>query len=559
MTEFNPGGASSLNEAVKLRYEANPDTNAFTDADRTKLDGIAPGATANASDAQLRDRATHTGTQAISTVTGLQAALDGKAGAGHSHAVGDVTGLQALLDGKASATHGHDAATAVEAGFLTAADKTKLDGIAPGATANASDAQLRDRATHTGEQAVSTVTGLQAALDGKAAASHTHTASAISDSTAAGRSMLTAASASAQTALLDTFTADAKGLVPASGGGTTNFLRADGMWTAPPAGGGSGDVAGPVSAADNAIARFDGGTGKLIQGSGVTLSDDGELVLPLVPAPAAPAGDHVGLFGRRIAGRMMPAFIGPSGLDSALQPLLARNNVVLWQASGNGSVITSWGASFAATGTATARNVAATNLFTRMRRVGYPTAATAGSLGGTRISATQYTLGTGPDGNGISLGGFTMICRFGMQAVSASYRMFVGMVNSAAAPANVNPATRTQQVGVARIDGSNNLHIVFGGTAAQTPIDLGSDFPATTVNTDFYEVGLFAPPGITETVGWQVTRLNTGHVASGTLTGSAAVLPSATTLLAFNSWITNNTDAVAVGIDWASIYLEKDI
>ena len=35
------------------------------------------------------------------------------------------------------------------------------------------------------------------------------------------------------TALLDTFTSAAKGLVPASGGGTTNFLRADGTWTAP--------------------------------------------------------------------------------------------------------------------------------------------------------------------------------------------------------------------------------------------------------------------------------------------------------------------------------------
>lgn len=33
------------------------------------------------------------------------------------------------------------------------------------------------------------------------------------------------------TTLLDVFTSGAKGLVPASGGGTTNFLRADGTWT----------------------------------------------------------------------------------------------------------------------------------------------------------------------------------------------------------------------------------------------------------------------------------------------------------------------------------------
>src|SRR5690606_37632945 len=41
-------------------------------------------------------------------------------------------------------------------------------GIAAGATANATDAALRARASHTGEQAMSTVTGLVAALASKA-------------------------------------------------------------------------------------------------------------------------------------------------------------------------------------------------------------------------------------------------------------------------------------------------------------------------------------------------------------------------------------------------------
>ena len=41
------------------------------------------------------------------------------------------------------------------------------------------------------------------------------------------------------TVLLDVFTSTLKGLAPLSGGGTTNFLRADGTWVAPP-GGGSG-------------------------------------------------------------------------------------------------------------------------------------------------------------------------------------------------------------------------------------------------------------------------------------------------------------------------------
>ena len=56
---------------------------------------------------------------------------------------------------------------ATNAGLFTAAQKTKLDGIATAATANSSDATLLDRANHTGSQAISTITSLQTSLDNK--------------------------------------------------------------------------------------------------------------------------------------------------------------------------------------------------------------------------------------------------------------------------------------------------------------------------------------------------------------------------------------------------------
>jgi hypothetical protein len=83
------------------------------------------------------------------------------------------------------------------------------------------------------------------------------------------------------TTLLDTFTSSLKGLTPASGGGTTNFLRADGTWSAPPdttgitqltsdvtAGPGSGSQAATIAAnavtnaklADMATQTFKGRT-----------------------------------------------------------------------------------------------------------------------------------------------------------------------------------------------------------------------------------------------------------------------------------------------------------
>jgi hypothetical protein len=59
------------------------------------------------------------------------------------------------------------AGSTTNASLMLPADKSKLDGIATGATANSTDAFLLSRANHTGSQAISTVTGLQTALDGK--------------------------------------------------------------------------------------------------------------------------------------------------------------------------------------------------------------------------------------------------------------------------------------------------------------------------------------------------------------------------------------------------------
>jgi hypothetical protein len=47
---------------------------------------------------------------AISDVTGLQTALDGKSATGHGHVISDVTGLQTAIDEKAATSHSHTVA-----------------------------------------------------------------------------------------------------------------------------------------------------------------------------------------------------------------------------------------------------------------------------------------------------------------------------------------------------------------------------------------------------------------------------------------------------------------
>jgi hypothetical protein len=66
-------GASHALVSIQFTGDGSTQNFAFTTSLRTKLNGIASNATANATDAQLRDRSTHTGTQAAGTITGLAA------------------------------------------------------------------------------------------------------------------------------------------------------------------------------------------------------------------------------------------------------------------------------------------------------------------------------------------------------------------------------------------------------------------------------------------------------------------------------------------------------
>lgn len=114
-------------------------------------------ATANSPDATLLSRSNHTGSQPISTITDLQSALDDLAS--DPPPAGSVTDASVAADAAISLSKTVDSGSRLA---MTSAERTKLTGVASGATANATDAQLRDRATHTGTQAASTVTGLAA-------------------------------------------------------------------------------------------------------------------------------------------------------------------------------------------------------------------------------------------------------------------------------------------------------------------------------------------------------------------------------------------------------------
>ena len=262
---------------------------------------------------------------------------------------------------------------------------------------------------------------------------------------------------------------------------------------------------------------------------------------------------------RALAGRETLAARGSLWPEEQMQGRLDRLAVQRWRPTGNATTIIAEGAAaLTQTGTATTRNVAATSFATRARRVGAVSAATAAALAGLHLTVAPSTIG-----DGAGLGGFYYTCRFvpsDAAAVSGA-RMFAGMTSSIAAPTNVEPSTLTNCIGVAGLSTSANLAIVFGGSTAQSAIDLGSNFPSNGLSTDIYELILFAAPGSTN-VGYRVERNPGGpgnnFVASGTLTNTTpgTTLPAATTFLAPRLWRSNNATALAVAIDLLSLSLE---
>lgn len=190
----------------------------------------------------------------------------------------------------------------------------------------------------------------------------------------------------------------------------------------------------------------------------------------------------------------------------------------------------------------------------RKVRVGFVSAAGAGSLTSMRHTAAFCAVGDAVDEGGFRFWGEWMCSD---AATVAGARSFFGLHSSTAAATNVEPNTLTNCIGLAQLSSSGNMHIVYGGSAAQTAIDLGANFPAGTLSADYYELELYAPRGSNNTVYYKVTRLNTGDVATGTLTGTAGTaLPASTTGLTFNNWRTNNATALAVAFDVGQILVE---
>ena len=201
-SNHNHNGTYALYEHTHSNYLTADNLNGYatTEAMNTALSGKADSTHTHSNYASTTDvtalqtalnnkadsNHTHSEYASVSDLESVETALSGKASSSHTHAQSEVTGLASALSGKADSNHTHDVATTSANGFMSSADKTKLNGIETGANKTIVDASLSSTSTNPVQnKAVNT------ALAGKANTSHTHTLDDVSETD--GKKIMTAA------------------------------------------------------------------------------------------------------------------------------------------------------------------------------------------------------------------------------------------------------------------------------------------------------------------------------------------------------------------------------
>lgn len=542
------GGATNLSYTASTRLLesdtgtdvtlplAGVDAGLMSAADKTKLDGVATGATANSSDAALRARASHTGDDltgaygiadstdstkrvtfdASSLSTGITRTLTFPNNSGQiiiSAGVQTFSGVKTFSVPPVFATPTTSIASA-----------NFPHGVAPSSPVNG------DFWTTTGGVFVR-VNGATLQLDNVAAPATnlTYTAStrALASSTGTAATLPLVSSAEA-------------GLAPASGGGTTNFLRADGAWAAPEGGGGGVSVLAATPSSDQANWAPAGfGTGRTIikaqpttnsfigglaggtADQEVTLVNDSSFVIMLISEDAnSTATNRITL--KRGSYIILPQesltlrYSGTvsrwlkAGMSRDLYEVGNTTQLTLPQSGtavqnmGIGSVNT------LATLSTINSTATPTNDFDEYSRTQITNSTASGGSSIRGMQAWVY--------RGATSGrqGFLHTARVRFAALGATGGVWSGLLNTTASTLT-QPSGITNSLLLAADGGDTTLRIMSNdGSGVATEIDLGANFPVPSASAA-YEYLFFSAPNGTR-VEYMVRRLDSRQMAQGSLT-----------------------------------------
>jgi hypothetical protein len=272
--------------------------------------------------------------------------------------------------------------------------------------------------------------------------------------------------------------------------------------------------------------------------------------------PAVPQADHGLMYARNIAGRTMPKWMGPSGVDYPIQSHMGFNGIAIWRGGATttattfASVVGSMPYTSASPSAPQIPTLASTSLRNQTYRGTIRSGTTAGGIAYIRANTLRIWRG-----NAAGLGGFFVATRFALSGtIQTGQRSFIGIWDTLSNPTNIDPLTSVQgKIGLGQNAATGNWTFVHNVTGtAPTTIALGASFPIN--NTDLYEIALFAAPNAAS-IGYRVVNWSTNQQTSGTISTN---LPTSTTFMTPVVFITNNATGAQSELDFISTYVETD-
>ena len=300
-------------------------------------------------------------------------------------------------------------------------------------------------------------------------------------------------------------------------------------------------------------AKSDGADSTLVKPSDWNANHtiDTYLDVPVISDPAAPSASTLRTYAKDIAGRVMPKFIGPSGIDTAYQPAMFQNRIILWT-PGTGTAPLYSGQTGTVGATASHPAPTATGAIgTSISRTQFTTSTTAGNTSGLRSPVATILRG-----NSTNRGGFFYNARFNQGSLhTTGVQKMVGLAASTSALAGEPSSSMNDFVGMCLDSGDSNWQFSRRtGSGAATKVNLGTAAAAN----QLWELTMFIVPGGSDLNVRILLYANDGSATTVLDTSYNTVLPAATTFLGLYFQVRNGALAAAHNIAMSRIYLESD-
>lgn len=291
----------------------------------------------------------------------------------------------------------------------------------------------------------------------------------------------------------------------------------------------------------------------------VQLNNEQVITLPAASNPTAPATNTLALYARKVSGRMLPKLMGPSGVDSPLQPAFFGNNIVMYMPNTGTTLGINLGTPWVAGGTVSHPTPATTApaIVNQMKRTRFANV----------VTTTNQVLGVSSmasgvqqfwRGNATGLGGWFFFTRFIVELwPAATVRLFAGLsASTTAVVASDTVVNNTIGLWHDTTEAATVLNLVTrdATTTTKTPITLTGALAAGQA-FDFY---MFAKPNDT-TVYYRLDDINAGTTLADT--SISTTLPATTAFLGPQVHMSNGTANItvtttAIGVN--RIYIESD-